>query len=49
MLNKRIDEESENHYLPLSGKRHIDAEMMNMMYPEGYDDDEMSELYDDDL
>ncbi len=48
MLNKRIDEESENHYLPLSGKRHIDAEMMNMMYPEGYDDDEMSELYDDD-
>lgn len=51
MLYKRIDEESAICCFdsPRREKRDIEAEMRDTMYPEGCDDDEMSELYDDDL
>ena len=51
MLYKRIDEECAICCFdsPSREKRDIEAEMRDTMYPEGCDDDEMSELYDDDL
>ncbi|MBO7494949.1 MAG: hypothetical protein J6T98_00230 [Salinivirgaceae bacterium] len=50
-LYEKIEKEGINYYfeLPRSKKKDIETEMLDMMYPEGYDDDEISVFFDDDL